>query len=206
MLRLYGVLLFLFIPIVLFLYLTFPIGVIPSILLGIFLMFGHRFIARPFMMKNLAKRDIWDGSVIKVRSYSFDIVDSKERFKFYSNNGKNMENSIKFFNFIRKHRVIIGPAILATVFWYLISVLISEIFPSLRYLSNDTMITIFKLLISITVVAVSFIYRLGSTTVPVQSVFPSHNLFLLGIRWTLWIFRLVGFWWLVVELRKTLFT
>ena len=27
--------------------------------------------------------------------------------------------------------------------------------------------------------------------------FPVHNLFLLGVRNTLWVFRLVGLWWLV---------
>jgi hypothetical protein len=30
-----------------------------------------------------------------------------------------------------------------------------------------------------------------------RSPFPLHNLFLLGIRNTLWVFRLVGAWWLV---------
>jgi hypothetical protein len=33
--------------------------------------------------------------------------------------------------------------------------------------------------------------------VPAHVPFPAHNLFLLGVRNLLWIFRLVGAWWIV---------
>ena len=32
--------------------------------------------------------------------------------------------------------------------------------------------------------------------------FPLHNLLLLGIRQTLWIFRIVGAWWIVDGIRR----
>ena len=75
MLRLKGILLFLFIPIVLILYLVFPLGVLPSVILGIVLMLGHRFIARPFMFRNLEKRCVWNGSPIKNSTSKFQFVE-----------------------------------------------------------------------------------------------------------------------------------
>jgi hypothetical protein len=56
----------------------------------------------------------------------------------------------------------------------------------------------FRTLVALTVVGTSIGYRAvpvpsGTLTCP----FPLHNLFLLGIGKTLWVFRIVGAWWLV---------
>ena len=59
--RLVGALLFLFIPLVLVLYLRMPLGLAPSVVLGIALMLAHRWIARPFMDRHLETRCFWCG-------------------------------------------------------------------------------------------------------------------------------------------------
>ena len=52
-----------------------------------------------------------------------------------------------------------------------------------------------------TVVGVSLGWlTVRETSGPLSFPFPLHNLFLLGIRATLWVFRLVGTWWLVAGL------
>src|SRR6185436_2882358 len=38
----------------------------------------------------------------------------------------------------------------------------------------------------------------GKPVEPARPPFPAHNFFLLGIRNLLWVFRLVGIWWIVV--------
>ncbi len=197
MLRIQGIGLFIFIPIVLVLYLVYPLGVLPSILLGMGLMFGHRFIARPWMMKNINKRDIWTGNLLEKTEHKFQLIEGKEELLFYASTEKNRTEAVKFFNFLRKYRFIAGPAILGTVFWYLVSVLLAEASESLRYLSMDHMVLIFKMVIAVTVILVSILYKTADTQTPVKAVFPVHNLFLLGISWTLWIFRLVGIYWVV---------
>jgi hypothetical protein len=55
----------------------------------------------------------------------------------------------------------------------------------------------FRVFVAATVVFVSFAYRASAPAEHPRSPFPVHNLFLLGIRNTLWVFRIVGGWWLL---------
>jgi hypothetical protein len=55
----------------------------------------------------------------------------------------------------------------------------------------------FRVIVAATVVLVSLVYRSSPPVAEPRSAFPVHNLFLLGIRNTLWVFRLVGAWWLL---------
>jgi hypothetical protein len=52
-------------------------------------------------------------------------------------------------------------------------------------------------IVATTVVLVSFLFRTAPPAAHARSAFPAHNLFLLGIRNTLWVFRIVGGWWLL---------
>jgi len=54
--------------------------------------------------------------------------------------------------------------------------------------------------VALTVVGASLGYlAVREAAEPVTSPFPLHNLFLLGIRNTLWVFRVVGAWWLAAS-------
>jgi hypothetical protein len=192
-----GIGLFLFIPLVLFLFLAFPLGVLPSICAGVVIMFGHRFIARPYMLRNIDKRCLWSGRQLKKNPRSFILRSRKGDLTFYANTLTYKENSVRFFNFVDSAKIFLKPAILGTLAWYLCSVTIGEINPNWRYLARDTFVQIFKLVIALTVLSGSFLYRMGKTVEPVNAVFPVHNFFLLGIRWILWVFRIVGTWWIV---------
>ncbi len=59
---------------------------------------------------------------------------------------------------------------------------------------------LFQFLIAVTVVSVSFFYRNGSDSEDPVFSFPIHNLFLLGIKNTLLVFRAVGIYWIAVSL------
>src|SRR6185503_17465373 len=61
LLALQGAALFAFIPLVLFLYLQVPLGPGPSLLVGVALMLGHRFIASPWMARHALERCLWCG-------------------------------------------------------------------------------------------------------------------------------------------------
>jgi hypothetical protein len=159
-------------------------------------MLGHRFIARPFMMKHGESRCIWSGEPLPEKKALFHITDGKDKVILYGTNLKNKENALRFFNFLYKFRFIIKPAILLTLLWYLVSVIMYQSSNKLIYLSLDSLILIFKMIIAFTVVSVSILYRFGKYDDNVKSIFPVHNLSLLGIFWTLWIFRVVGAFWI----------
>lgn len=199
-----GILLFLFIPLVLFLFLAFPLGVVPSICAGVVIMFGHRFVARPYMIKNISKRCLWSGRRLKKNSPTFILKGKKGNLNIHALTPGNKENIVRFLNFVDSAKIFLMPAILGTLTWYLSSVVIGEINSGWRYLQRDTLVQIFKVVIAFTVLSSSFLYKLGKNVEPVHSVFPVHNFFLLGIRWILWVFRIVGAWWIVQWVLKTL--
>ena len=59
----------------------------------------------------------------------------------------------------------------------------------------------FKLAIGITVNLAAFGYPFVRDRSPAAVPFPAHNFFLLGVRNLLWVFRLVGIWWIWQGLR-----
>jgi hypothetical protein len=54
----------------------------------------------------------------------------------------------------------------------------------------------FKLVIGVTVNLAAFGYLAAREQAPLEVPFPAHNFFLLGVRNLLWIFRLMGLWWI----------
>jgi hypothetical protein len=66
-----------------------------------------------------------------------------------------------------------------------------------RQVRLDDATALFQLVVGLTVnvAALGYLFlRPRATPVPVP--FPVHNFFLLGVRTLLWIFRLVGIWWI----------
>ena len=73
--------------------------------------------------------------------------------------------------------------------------------------AHDTNALVFRVVVAATVVSASiapFVFAPAPSEPPLRCPFPLHNLFLLGIRNVLWVFRLVGAWWLVDGLIRLL--
>ncbi|OGF65204.1 MAG: hypothetical protein A2Y62_17725 [Candidatus Fischerbacteria bacterium RBG_13_37_8] len=190
-----GLLLFLFIPVTLVLFLLFPFGVLISVLLGLGIMFFHRLIARPYMKYYHAKKCLWCNAPFKnASSLKINVEEGKNVQEFNSCSEKCKRGVQNFFRFTGAYRHMIKWGILIPLAGYLvIALLVSfEILAlDMQWVKNS-----FKAIIAILVVSVSFFYRVGGAA---ELVFPLpvHNLLLLGIRNTLWIFRIVGIWWLI---------
>ncbi len=60
---------------------------------------------------------------------------------------------------------------------------------------------LFRLTVGVTVHIAALGPLAGSPHRTARAAFPVHNFYLLGIRSILWIFRLVGAWWIFVALR-----
>jgi len=61
----------------------------------------------------------------------------------------------------------------------------------------DAAVWAFKVPIALAVVTLSFVWPRGRGIAVDPAIdFPPHNLFLLGVAATLWIFRIVGLFWL----------
>jgi hypothetical protein len=101
----------------------------------------------------------------------------------------------QFFGFVDGHRVAIGLGIFAPLMLLLAGTLLRAL--GVASLAHGANALQFRVFVAATVVFVSFAYRASAPAEHPRSPFPVHNLFLLGIRNTLWVFRIVGGWWLL---------
>jgi hypothetical protein len=191
-----GILLFLFIPLVLFLFVRHPEPLGLSLAAGIVLMLGHRFLARPYMERALSWKCIWcnrvlpagEGDVLELRANGRDL-------QARCCNG-HREPAGRFFSFLAAWRWPLRAGIFVPLL-LLLAALTAAAFGRDAALPAAT--ALFRLVIGITVNLAAFGYLPMPPLpgrLPTAVPFPVHNFFLLGVRALLWIFRLIGIWWI----------
>jgi len=194
-LQILGVLLFLFIPAVLFLYVRHPEPVGLSLAAGVILMVGHRRLARPYMRRALPWKCIWcnrvppegEGEVLELRA-------GAETLPARCCAG-HREPAARCFTFLHAWRWPLRLGIFLPLLALLAALAAAALGREIVPLPAVT--AFFQLAIGITVNLAAWGYLLvrgERSTVAVP--FPVHNFFLLGARALLWIFRLVGLWWI----------
>ena len=190
-----GVVLFAFIPLVLVLFLRQPIGAGPSVVLGAIIMFGHRFLAAPWMARHATERCLWCGRSVAAGDPMEVMAGGTSRMVVACSPAHRLLAG-RFLTFIMIARTPIAIGIFVPLAVLLGgSLALAAGFPLLAPEWNAWQ---FRMIVAFTVVCASLAYR--AVTVPAGKLacpFPLHNLFLLGIRNTLWVFRVVGAWWLV---------
>lgn len=196
-----GALLFLFIPVVLFLFVRHPEPVGASLGAGVVLMVGHRRLARPYMERVLPLKCAWcnrvlpagEGETLELRSRGLEI-----RARCCAGH---REPAARFFAFLESWRWPLRLGIFVPLLILLLS-LAATSFGRRVPLADAT--ALFQLLVGITVNVAALGALWTPARTPATVPFPVHNFFLLGVRNLLWIFRLVGIWWIWVGLRHFL--
>jgi hypothetical protein len=196
-----GIALFLFIPLVLFLYVRHPDPVGLSFLLGVLLMLGHRRLARPYMLRALPAKCLWCNRVPprggETGPEVLELAAGTEVHRALCCPG-HRRPAARFFAWLAAGRLPFAAGIflpLLLLFGALAAAALGERGP----LPAAT--ALFQLVIGVTVNAAALGPWLGGEPAPGTALpvpFPLHNFFLLGVRILLWIFRLVGLWWIVV--------
>jgi hypothetical protein len=194
-LQILGVLLFLFIPIVLFLYVRHPEPVGLSLAAGVILMIGHRRLARPYMRRALPWKCIWcnrvlpegDGATLELRA-GVEVLPARCCTGHH-------RPAARTFTFLHAWRWPLRLGIFVPLLALLVALASAAFGREIVPLPSVT--AFFQLVIGLTVNLAAFgslFVREERSTVAVP--FPVHNFFLLGVRALLWIFRLVGIWWI----------
>jgi hypothetical protein len=203
MIAVQGILLFLFIPLVLFLLLRQPVGPGRSVAIGLAVMFGHRFLAEPWMAKFADVRCLWCGRVGAGRTLA--VVASGREWPMTACSESHAALVTKFFGFVFRFRIVIGLGIFLPLAWLVVASLTAAAGRPL--LPHATNALVFRVVVAATVVSASiapFAFASSAPEAPLRCPFPLHNLFLLGIRNVLWVFRLIGAWWLIDGLVRLL--
>lgn len=195
-----GAALFAFIPLVLFLYLQHPLGPGLSVGLGMALMFGHRLVAAPWMAAHASNRCLWCGRALRGEPAPLTVRSSGTERRMAACNPDHRSRSARFLAFVFAARVPIALGIFVPLL-----ILLSggaALALGRPFISQAANLLQFRTVVALTVVGASVGYlAFGKGSEPVTSPFPLHNLFLLGIRNTLWVFRVVGLWWLASSTR-----
>lgn len=190
-----GVLLFLCIPLVLVLYLRMPLGLPGSILPGIAIMLAHRRIARPFMDRHLAQRCFWCGCDLHAPGVPAPFRSGKETIEARTCSAGHAGRLTSFAKMVAAGRLVMFALIVLPVGIYLVNALLA--IGGWGFMSLDAARLAFKIPVALAVVTASFAWPLGSKLEREPAIdLPAHNLSLLGVRWTLWVFRIVGMLWL----------
>jgi hypothetical protein len=197
-LQILGLLLFLFIPLVLFLFVRHPEPVGLSLGAGVILMIGHRRLARPYMRRALPWKCVWCNRVLpETGGETLELKAGAETLPARCCAG-HRDPAARFFTFLRAWRWPLLLGIFVPLLVLLVSILAASLGRELLPLPDAT--AFFQLCVGITVNVAALGSFFGSGALreraPLEVPFPVHNFFLLGVRTLLWIFRLVGIWWI----------
>jgi hypothetical protein len=195
-LALQGMGLFLFIPLVLTLYLQQPLGPAWSLSAGLAVMLGHRFIASPWMAAHSTERCLWCGRT-GAQSESFAVQAGGRSWPMAACSPAHRDFTARFLGFVFRFRALVAAGIFIPLLLLLAGTL--AIAAGRPFISHETNRLIFRTVVALTVAGASvawLAFPRPAAGAPVRCPFPLHNLFLLGIANTLWVFRIVGVVWL----------
>lgn len=190
-----GIALFLFIPVVLYLFVRHPEPVGASLLGGVVLMVGHRFLALPYFEHNRARKCIWCNRWLEGAEQveRLEVLSGPSAVGFVACPG-HAEPARRFFAWCDRLRLPLRAGI-GLPLLVLLGALAWVAFGRSAPLPLVT--EIFRLVIGITVhVAAAGPFVPAPAALSPRAAFPIHNFALLGVRGILWIFRLVGLWWI----------
>lgn len=187
--------LFLFIPFVLFLFVRHPEPIAASLATGVVTMLGHRFVARPFMERVRGERCIWCARVLPAgeprAELSVAAGGSETRFVACR---RHQAPARRFFGWLDRLRLPLRLGIAVPLVALLAALALAA---AGRGTALPWATELFRLMVGLTVNVAALGPSLGGLDSAPRAAFPLHNFTLLGIRNLLWIFRLVGVWWVV---------
>jgi hypothetical protein len=196
--RVFGLLLFLPVPIVLALFTQAPFGVVPSVAAGVLLVATHRLYARPFALARAVRRCLWCGGA----SGNGPAIVLDEPFgptRWRACGAAHAERLARVFAFAEAYAGALKLGILGTLAVFLVLV-VPAARGRLGPLTSADLVAFFRGGIALSVLPLGW---LGATRGrPAQATprlpFPVHIQALIGTSAVLWLFRLVGIAWLLL--------
>ena len=195
--------LFLFIPLVLFLFVRHPEPVGASLGAGVALMIGHRFVARPYFERVRGRKCAWcnrlaaEGETLPAAVAVSSGAATRELLAC----PRHAEPLRRFFAFLDRARLPLRLGI-AVPLVLLLGSLAAVAFG--RAAPLDRAVAVFQLVVGVTVNVAAWGYFAAPPAIAARAAFPIHNFLLLGVRTLLWIFRAVGLWWIWAGARALL--
>lgn len=202
--RVLGVLLFLPVPLVLWLFTQAPLGVAPSLLLGLAVTATHRLYARPFAVRRALRRCLWCGASTAA-PLRVAVAEPAGDSAWAACCEAHRDAALRTLATAQRWRVALRVGIGGGVGGFLLLAALAAA-GSLPSLTSPDAVAFLRLAVALTVVPFSLVAPLaplptgGAARVP----FPVHIQALIGTWAVLWLFRLIGLLWLAQGIRHLL--
>lgn len=196
--RIVGLLLFLPVPLVLWLFTRMPLGAIPSLALGVFLVATHRLYARPFALSRAGLRCLWCGGPAG-GGPEIEIAEPLGLTLWHACREAHLSPLARTMEFTHRHASFIRIGILGSLAAFLAASLAAAAGLGAAPTLADAR-AILHLGVAVCVLPLGWAgpsAQSPSRQAP-KVPFPVHIQALLGTRAVLWLFRLVGIAWLVL--------
>lgn len=194
--RIVGLLLFLPVPLVLWLFTRQPLGPLASLALGVALVLSHRPYARPFATRRAERRCLWCGGVV-AEGPRLALVEPLGRTTWRTCSPAHLAALSRTLGWAARHRRWLAIGILGTLAAFLL-VSATAALGGLPAAALADAVALLRLGVALTVLPLGW---LGPALGPAEAAgerlpFPVHIQALVGTRVVVWLFRLVGLWWL----------
>ncbi len=187
-----GLALFAFIPAVLYLLVAHPPPVGLSLGAAVALMIGHRFLAAPFAKAVRKERCLWCNRPLPADRRPLTLAARGGEVEAWCC-ARHRARAGRFFAFLGAGRLPLAAGIFVPLL-LLLAALAAAAAGRPLWLEEAT--ALFRLAVGLTVVTASLAYPLAAERRTPAVPFPVHNFSLLGVRALLWVFRVVGVWWI----------
>ena len=196
--RALGLLIFLPVPLVLFLFTRAPLGALASLCAGVALMVTHRLYARPFALGRAGRRCLWCGSAV-ANGPSVTIREPLGTTTWRTCGAAHAHMLTRVLGWAQAHALFLRVGILGTLAIFLLVAPLAA-YGRLGPLTQANTVALFRLGIALTVLPMGL---LASRAAPpsaeaIEAPFPVHIQALLGTAAVLWLFRLIGLAWLAL--------
>jgi hypothetical protein len=196
--RLLGLVLFLPVPVVLFLFTRAPLGIAWSLALGVALMLSHRAYARPFALSRAERRCLWCGRAA-ADGPAFAVEEPLGLTRWRACGDAHGARARRFLEWAGAHRRFLLIGILGTLAAFLVAAasMAAGLADTRRY---PDAVNAFRLAIALTVLPLGLLATRGTAAAdtPLRPPFPVHIQALIGTWAVSWLFRLVGVAWLIL--------
>ena len=195
--RLVGLLLFLPVPVVLWLFTRAPLGVGPSITLGLLLVITHRLYARPWALARADRRCLWCGGAAGEGAHRVEVVEPQGRTAWRACSAPHADRLRRTLGWTARRRLPVLAGIGGAI---LLQVLGGPLAARgwLGPASFDDLSHAFRALVALTVLPLALIgpFSRDPRPDPPRLPFPVHIQALIGTGAVMWLFRVVGAIWL----------
>ncbi|MCU0224591.1 MAG: hypothetical protein MUF27_11085 [Acidobacteria bacterium] len=195
--RLVGLLLFLPVPVVLWLFTRAPLGVGPSLALGVALMLTHRLYARTWALARADRRCLWCGAAAGDGAHRVEVVEPQDRTAWRACSARHADRLRRTLGWIARHRL----PVLAGIGGAILLLALGGPLAARGWLgpvSFEDLSHTFRALVALTVLPLALIgpFSRDPGPEPPRLPFPVHIQSLIGTSAVMWLFRVVGAIWL----------